>query len=468
MKQKFDCSFFFFFLFLFSSFVFSADPVPEIIVVEAQIVPEDEAFDLENVLYLDIDPIKEVFELSELRLAVLMQDSGWVSEVLDKNGKDFYELNLWGETPFEVALATEKEDLIQAFLLKGKGLQRYFGMKFLPLIDLERILPEKGLKACNRDEYPYGEDTGLSYSEIIGGYECHVYNRGPISRGSSGILWKIGIEILGTGAPEMHFALKTFYPLLPDGNFFYGLEKPASLLELRRQSQKMYEDQVRSSPEGADEFYDSWLSFSGGVDKERALALKFSSASVHTYGGAAYNNLQNFILMDLAYHELGAYHENKLKTFFLGLKFLHKKNCVHLDIKITNLVLDYFIPNTIRLIDFGASRSLNTDEDTSQWVTATGHYQSPWGVGYSAKKQDIFSAGLVALFLKYPFQKIYYQSEFENNRLNEEDKIELVEEMILFLEGKEDKIDALIARMLAPPAARIPCAEKLWEEYTAL
>ena len=464
MKQKCDFSFFFFFL--FSSFVFSADPVPEIIVVEAKIVPDDEFCDLEGVIYLD--PIKEAFELGELRLAIMMQDSGWVSAVLDKEGVDFYELDIWRRTPFEVALTTKKEDLIQAFLLKGKGLQRYFGRKLLPLIDLEKILPEKGLKACNRDEYPYGEDTGVSYSETIGGYECQVYNRGPISLGSSGILWKIGVEVLGTGAPEMHFALKTFFSLLPDGNFFYSLEEPASLVELKAQSKKMYEDQVMSSPEGADEFYDFWLSYADGVDKERALALKFSSASVHTYGGVPYNDLQNFILMDLAHHELGAYHEYKLKTFFLGLKFLHKQNCVHLDIKTTNLVLDYFIPNTIRLIDFGASKSLNTDEDTTKWITSTGRYQSPWRGGHSPKKQDIFSAGLVALFLKYPFQKSYYQSEHKEKRPGRQNKIELVEEMIEFLEGNDDKIDTLIVRMLAPPESRISCAEKLWKEYAAL
>jgi PREDICTED: death-associated protein kinase 1-like len=70
-----------------------------------------------------------------------------------------------------------------------------------------------------------------------------------------------------------------------------------------------------------------------------------------------------------------------LKQILLGLKHMHKKNIVHLDLKPENIMLLEKNTKSLKLIDFGLSRVVNSDSDIREIMG------TPEFVGNLRKKQ---------------------------------------------------------------------------------
>eukprot|EP00924_Labyrinthula_sp_SR-Ha-C_P012937 snap_masked-scaffold_12-processed-gene-4.14-mRNA-1 protein AED:0.37 eAED:0.37 QI:0/0/0/0.33/1/1/3/0/928 len=108
----------------------------------------------------------------------------------------------------------------------------------------------------------------------------------------------------------------------------------------------------------------------------------------------------------------GAFHETKVKIFVAqilnGLKYLHEKNVIHMDVKCGNLLLSS--TGVVKLADFGVSQSLTHHQDTLKMRTKSQGGDSVAGTPYwmapevimmenPDTKCDIWSLGCVVVEL---------------------------------------------------------------------
>ena len=87
------------------------------------------------------------------------------------------------------------------------------------------------------------------------------------------------------------------------------------------------------------------------------------------------------------------------KQLIEGLKYIHKKNVVHRDIKLDNILID--LTNTIKICDFGVSRKFSLDELMYEHC-GTPAYISPEifeNNGYRGTGCDIWSAGVTLYYM---------------------------------------------------------------------
>ena len=88
------------------------------------------------------------------------------------------------------------------------------------------------------------------------------------------------------------------------------------------------------------------------------------------------------------------------KQIVLGLKYMHKLNIVHRDIKLDNLLLD--LTNTIKICDFGVSKILNSPDEIMQDHCGTPAYIAPEVFkkkGYKGYSCDIWSMGVTLYYM---------------------------------------------------------------------
>ena len=87
------------------------------------------------------------------------------------------------------------------------------------------------------------------------------------------------------------------------------------------------------------------------------------------------------------------------KQLIEGLKYIHKKNVVHRDIKLDNILID--LTNTIKICDFGVSRQFE-DNELMYEHCGTPAYISPEifeNKGYKGTGCDIWSAGVTLYYM---------------------------------------------------------------------
>ena len=115
-----------------------------------------------------------------------------------------------------------------------------------------------------------------------------------------------------------------------------------------------------------------------------------------------------------------------------GLKYMHKLNIVHRDIKLDNLLLD--LSNTIKICDFGESKILNPPDKIMLDHCGTPAYIAPevfMKNGYRGFGCDIWSLGVTLYFMltgEYPFKGRNLE-ELKNNIFSKNlDKIEFISE----------------------------------------
>ena len=87
------------------------------------------------------------------------------------------------------------------------------------------------------------------------------------------------------------------------------------------------------------------------------------------------------------------------KQLIEGLKYIHKKNVVHRDIKLDNILID--LTNTIKICDFGVSRKFGPDEMMHEHC-GTPAYICPEifeNKGYKGTGCDIWSAGVTLYYM---------------------------------------------------------------------
>ena len=96
--------------------------------------------------------------------------------------------------------------------------------------------------------------------------------------------------------------------------------------------------------------------------------------------------------------------EKKAKIIFkqivLGLKYMHKNNIVHRDIKLDNLLID--LTNTIKICDFGVSKILYSQNEIMQDHCGTPAYIAPEvfeDLGYYGYGCDIWSLGVTLYYM---------------------------------------------------------------------
>ena len=88
------------------------------------------------------------------------------------------------------------------------------------------------------------------------------------------------------------------------------------------------------------------------------------------------------------------------KQLIEGLKYIHKKKVVHLDIKLENILID--LTNTIKICDFGVSRKFTDKDELMYEHCGTPAYIAPEifeNHGYKGIGCDIWSAGVTLYYM---------------------------------------------------------------------
>ena len=87
------------------------------------------------------------------------------------------------------------------------------------------------------------------------------------------------------------------------------------------------------------------------------------------------------------------------KQIIEGLKYIHKKNIIHRDIKLDNILID--TTNTVKICDFGVSRKIEKGQKIYERC-GTPAYIAPEiykKVGYTGFQSDIWSAGITLYYI---------------------------------------------------------------------
>ena len=143
------------------------------------------------------------------------------------------------------------------------------------------------------------------------------------------------------------------------------------------------------------------------------------------------------------------------KQIIEGLKYIHKKNIIHRDIKLDNILID--TTNTVKICDFGVSRKISKGEKIYERC-GTPAYIAPEiykKMGYTGFQSDVWSAGITLYYI------LSGNLPFKGNNIHE------LENAILFGEYKKIKgisfeANDIINRMLRlEPKERITIEEIL-------
>ena len=118
------------------------------------------------------------------------------------------------------------------------------------------------------------------------------------------------------------------------------------------------------------------------------------------------------------------------KQIVLGLKYMKKKNIVHRDIKLDNLLLD--LNNTIKICDFGVSKILSSPDEVMHDHCGTPAYIAPEvfeNIGYCGYTCDIWSLGVTLYYMlggEQPFKGKTLEEMKKNIFMKKYDKINFV------------------------------------------
>ena len=143
------------------------------------------------------------------------------------------------------------------------------------------------------------------------------------------------------------------------------------------------------------------------------------------------------------------------KQLIEGLKYIHKKNIIHRDIKLDNILID--TTNTVKICDFGVSRKIERGEKIYERC-GTPAYIAPEiykKIGYTGFQSDVWSAGITLYYI------LSGNLPFKGNNIHE------LENAILYGEYKKIKdisfeANDIIDRMLRlDPKDRITIEEIL-------
>lgn len=132
------------------------------------------------------------------------------------------------------------------------------------------------------------------------------------------------------------------------------------------------------------------------------------------------------------------------KQIIQGLKYMHKFNIVHRDIKLDNLLLD--LSNTIKICDFGVSKILKSHDEIMYDQCGTPAYIAPEvfeNNGYKGFSCDIWSLGVTLYYIlkgEQPFKGKNLEELKKNIFSQKYDKIEFISE------EAEDLIDKMLKK----------------------
>ena len=134
--------------------------------------------------------------------------------------------------------------------------------------------------------------------------------------------------------------------------------------------------------------------------------------------------------------------KNIFKQILTGLKYIHKLNIVHRDIKLDNLLLD--LNNTIKICDFGVSKILSSAEDIMYDHCGTPAYIPPeifQNLGYKGFSCDIWSLGVTLYYM------LGGEQPFKGKNLTEI-KENIFEKNYKKIDNVSDEANDLIDKML--------------------
>ena len=143
------------------------------------------------------------------------------------------------------------------------------------------------------------------------------------------------------------------------------------------------------------------------------------------------------------------------KQLIEGLKYIHKKNIIHRDIKLDNILID--TTNTVKICDFGVSRKIERGEKVYERC-GTPAYIAPEiykKIGYTGFQSDVWSAGITLYYM------LSGNLPFKGNNIHE------LENAILFGEYKKirdisfDANDIIEKMLKLDPKERITIDELL-------
>ena len=163
------------------------------------------------------------------------------------------------------------------------------------------------------------------------------------------------------------------------------------------------------------------------------------------------------------------------KQIILGIKYMHKQNIVHRDIKLENILID--LNNNIKICDFGIGRVLSSPDQLLFDQCGTPMYIAPEILlstkekGYKGFPVDIWSSGIALYILlsgSLPFSFkdgksiSVEESEKNDNNNSEELQFSIINSEPKFLENISDEARDLLNGLLNKnPDKRLTCDEIL-------